>query len=297
MTLPSFLIIGAMKSGTTTLFEDLATHPDIFEPLDKEPGDLKSDDVLTPEGRAAYERHFQNCRPGQLAFEASTHYTQMPQWTGAAERARSLLGSDVRVLYIVREPVSRACSHHRHLVAAGLETPDMDEAVRINPLLIEYSRYATQLEPWIATFGTDQIRVIKFESYITDRATTAADIQAFLGLEPMPDLVATGTIANASKGKMIHTEGSRRVAHAPLYRKIVRPLTPRWLKRAAKRGLMRTAATDVIKPSVSTVQAILDATEDDVQRIAPLLHPAEPPGGRPWSKADAMSLARDPETT
>ena len=55
MTLPSFLIIGAMKSGTTTLHADLATHPSISTPDRKEPGDLNHDEVLTPEGRAAYE--------------------------------------------------------------------------------------------------------------------------------------------------------------------------------------------------------------------------------------------------
>ncbi len=297
MTLPSFLIIGAMKSGTTTLFTDLKTHPDVFAPLDKEPSCLADDDVLTPAGRAAYEKHFHGCKPGQLAFEASTHYTQNPKWTGAAARAHTLMGSGLRVLYIVREPVARACSHHRHLVAAGVENPDINEAVRTNPLLIEYSRYAMQLCPWLDVFGADHIRVIRFESYMNDRAAEAGAIQAFLGLTPRPELVQEGVIANASKGKRVHTGPSRVVAHAPVYRKLIRPLIPRWAKRLAKQGLMQPATTDVIGPSLQTVRTILEATDEDVRAIGPLLHPPLEQGVRPWPEEDALALARDPETS
>ena len=51
MRLPDFLIIGAMKSGTTGLFFDLCSHPRVFLPENKEPTRLASDDVLTTEGR------------------------------------------------------------------------------------------------------------------------------------------------------------------------------------------------------------------------------------------------------
>ena len=52
--LPDFLIIGAMKSGTTSLYADLKTHPSIFLPEDKEPSCLASDEVLTDAGQAPY---------------------------------------------------------------------------------------------------------------------------------------------------------------------------------------------------------------------------------------------------
>jgi hypothetical protein len=294
MTLPSFLIIGAMKSGTTMLFADFATHPDVLDPLDKEPGDLKSDDVLSQNGRSDYERRFPSCRDGQLTFEASTHYSQAPQWTGVACRARNVLGSDLRILYIVREPVARVCSHHRHLVANGAADPDINIAVRANPLFIEFSRYFRQLEPWLDVFGASQIRVIRFESYIANRAAACGDVQAFLGLDPRPDLILQSSVANASQGKLLHTSLSRVVGESRIYRNLVRPLIPAPLKRAAKQGLMRRSRGVVSGPSTATIRAVLDATAEDVRRITPLIHPVLPVGQLAWDESAAMKLAQKP---
>ncbi|MDG1837224.1 MAG: sulfotransferase [Phycisphaerales bacterium] len=293
MTLPSFLIIGAMKSGTTTLFQDLATHPDVADPLDKEPGDLKSDEVLSPHGLAAYQRQFSACKAGQQTYEASTHYTQRPRWTGAAARARTILGKDLRILYIVREPVARACSHHRHLVAAGEADTDINTVVRDNPLLIQYSRYFMQLEPWLQTFDRDQIKVIRFESYVADRPSAATDVQAFLGLSPRPDLVHKSSISNASEGKLMHTSFSDNIGNSPLYRSLIRPLIPARFKRAAKQRLMRRTSGSVDAPRSDTIRLILDATAEDTQRISSLISPSLPAGHMAWDETSAMKLTRD----
>ncbi len=54
MRLSDFLIIGPQKAGTTTLYRDLLANPAIFLPIDKEPGNLREDGVLTVAGRSAY---------------------------------------------------------------------------------------------------------------------------------------------------------------------------------------------------------------------------------------------------
>ena len=76
--LPGFLIIGAMKAGTTTLYHDLLTNPQVFFPLDKEPGNLASHDVLGEDGRGRYASIFKTARPDQICGEASTTYTKLP---------------------------------------------------------------------------------------------------------------------------------------------------------------------------------------------------------------------------
>jgi hypothetical protein len=293
MTLPSFLIIGAMKSGTTTLFQDLATHPDVIDPLDKEPGNLNSDEVLSPLGLAAYQRRFPTCKAGQQAYEASTYYTMRPQWTGAAARSRTVLGKDLRILYIVREPVARACSHHRHLVAAGKADPDINVVVRDNPLLIQFSRYFMQLEPWLQAFDADHIKVIRFESYVENRQAAAADVHSFLGLNPRPDLVREATIANASDGKLLHTGISKTIGQSWVYRSLVRPLIPSRFKHVAKQGLMKRASRSVDGPRSDTIRLILDATAEDTQRISSLISPSLPAGRMAWDETSAMKLARD----
>ncbi len=114
MRLPDFLIIGAQKAGTTTLYRDLLANPAIFLPIDKEPGNLCEDDLLTDTGRSAYARHFANASTDQLCGEATTSHTKRPDVLGVPARARRLLGDKLKVIYLVREPISRIISHHHH---------------------------------------------------------------------------------------------------------------------------------------------------------------------------------------
>ena len=285
MALPSFLIVGAMKAGTTSMFDDLRTHPGVFGPADKEPGNLCRDDVLTPEGLRAYERLFEHAG-GRACFEASTYYTMLPVHKGVAERARRVLGDGLRVVYIVREPVARTVSHHLHALNAGDTPADIDRAVREDPRLIEYSRYAHQIEPWRATLGDERVCVVQFEHYVANRAQTAGLVQAFLGLDPRPDLIDPDRASNASGAKAVHTGLTRRVARSSAYRRLVRPLLPGGLKRRLGGAVMKAARTESAAPSAETVERILDATREDVRAIAGLVRTPVPAGGLLWDEGD-----------
>src|SRR5262245_34426917 len=86
---PDFLIVGAMKAGTTSLHRDLNLHPQIFLPEEKEPEGLCHDRVLSARGRRRYARLFRPSRAGQMRGEASTAYTKLPEWQGVPARARN----------------------------------------------------------------------------------------------------------------------------------------------------------------------------------------------------------------
>ena len=102
MRLPDFLIVGAQKAGTTSLYFDLLKNPAVFMPSDKELGNLLDDDVCTPPGRAAYAKRFRRARPDQLCGEATTSYTKLPDHPGVSDRARRVLRHAAR-----RNPPSR----------------------------------------------------------------------------------------------------------------------------------------------------------------------------------------------
>src|SRR5690606_18597197 len=129
LRLPDFLIIGAQKAGTTTLFRDLETHPQIAFSYHKEPHSLCYDQVLTPRGQRRYSDYFVHIKPGQICGEASTGYTRFPQFQGVAERALRVLGPDLRLIYIVRNPVDRVVSHHHHSVSEKGMPASVDDAV------------------------------------------------------------------------------------------------------------------------------------------------------------------------
>jgi hypothetical protein len=118
-------------------------------------------------------------------------------------------------------------------------------------------------------------------------------VQAFLGLNPRPDLVQKSSIGNASEGKLMHTAFSKNIGHSSLYRNLIRPLIPARFKRAAKQSLMKRASGSVNGPRSDTIRLILDATAEDTQRISSLISPSLPAGHMAWDETSAMKLARD----
>jgi len=228
-----------MKAGTTTLYRDLMTHPRVYFPLDKEPNNLCDDAVLTDHGRAAYAAHFRRARPDQLCAEASTAYTKIPVYTGAAERARRLLGPGLRAIYLVRDPVARIVSQHHHELTVGrLEViPDINEAVRRTPRYLDYSRYAMQVRPWIEAFGAMNVRIVPFEQYVRDRRGRVAELERFLGLDPRPDLVEAERVFNAADSKPGRTGRLAWLTHSGVYRTLVRPFVGQELRDRVRRAL------------------------------------------------------------
>lgn len=276
MNLPSFLIIGAMKCGTTSLYRDLEPHPDIYFPLDKEPADLISDDVASDEGLAHYASHFRDARPGQRIGEASTAYTKLPHIAGVPQRARAALGPDIRLIYIVRDPIDRLISHHRHEGAQGLLDPDPDKAIDADTGMVEYSRYAYQLEPWLEAFDRERLLVLRFEDYIADRPAGAARTAVHLGVEPRPDLVDAQRIYNKSDNKPIVRGGWRRVLHSPIYRRAVRPLLPINLRDRVRHALLPKADFQPLAPSRDLLGRLVDTFVPELERLRSMLGDVAP---------------------
>lgn len=241
MTLPSFLIIGAMKAGTTTLYEDLVNLPGIYMPPEKEPNDLAYPEAETPEGLARYEAKFAACPAGAIAGEASTAYTKRPTFEGVAERARKLLGPDLKLIYLTRDPVRRIVSQYHHLWGLSLEERPLNVAVLEDESYVAYSRYAWQLEPWRQVFPPDQILVLSFEEYIADRMSCLRRVCAFLRVEA--PAAVDETHRNASAGKRIVPRGSAwsRIGHSDFYMYRIKPLLPTSLRDRIKKLVLPQA--------------------------------------------------------
>ncbi len=292
MSLPSFLIIGAMKCGSTSLYRDLDTHPRVFFPIDKEPCNLCSDHVLTDEGQREYEAIFKRAAPDQLCAEASTDYTKLPDRPGVPERALRVLGLELRVIYLVRDPVKRIISHHYHEYSRGAMPADISDAVERFPELVNYSRYAMQLEPWIETLGADRVRVVRFEDFIADRAGVVGSVQAFLGLDPRPDLIEVDTIHNKSEAKPIARGPVGRLIHTRAYRSLIRPLAPAGLKGRLRRAMLPAAPPRPDPPGEELVKRIRSVLEVDWQRFEPHIHTKS--GGRQEGAFEADVLGVPP---
>lgn len=271
MRVPDFLIIGGMKCGSTTLYRDLMTNPRVYFPIDKEPESLCHDEVLTPVGRAKYAALFDGARPDQLCAEASTGYTKRPDIEGVAERAHEVCGPDLRVIYLVRDPVRRAVSHHYHEYSRGNMPRSIDEAVRDFPALVNYSKFAMQLEPWLERFGTDRVRIVRFEDYVRDRAGGCTSLCGFLGIEPRPDLIEEEKVFNASENKPVMRGPWKLVAHNPLYRRLIRPLMPVGLKDRVRGTVLPKAPPRPEPPTPQTEAWIREQVREDQARLTAMM--------------------------
>jgi hypothetical protein len=260
--LPSFLVIGAMKAGSTTLYEDLRSVPGIFLP-DKELGRLAEPNLSA----RSYTKLFAAANTGDVLGEVSTDYAKLPQSAGVVDNVRRVVGDDLRLVYIVRNPVDRTVSHHHHWLARRITDPSIDVAIRSDDRLIDFSRYAMQLEPWLELVGADRVWMIQFERYVEDRAGTIATLTNFLGLPAPPASRPLDTVHNASTSRRRAVGLSGRVGRSPVYRRLVRPRLPQPVRRGLGRALLPEPVPRPAPPSEETVDLILARTAADCARL------------------------------
>jgi hypothetical protein len=180
--LPNFLIIGAMKGGTTSLFHYLREHPQVFTPSFKAP-EFFAGRAHTGRGLDWYRKLFAACPAEAVAVgEASNVYTKYPTYAGVPQRIAEHI-PEARLIYVVRDPIARMRSHYQHRVTEGREKAPFEQAVFENSIYLDYSKYAMQLEQYLEHFPRQQILVITSEALRSDRAVTVERVYRFLGVD------------------------------------------------------------------------------------------------------------------
>lgn len=202
--LPSALIIGAQKGGTTSLFSYLLQHPDVLPPFRKE---VHYFDLHYRAGVRWYRGHFpysHRLRGGSITLEASPYYLVHPL---VPQRVAQLL-PNVKLIALLRNPVDRALSHYQHEVRGGRESLSFAEALAREPerLAGEVARletepeyysynhhrysyvhrglYLKQLLRWTRHFPRAHLLILQSERLFRDPAGTTAAVHQFLGLSP-----------------------------------------------------------------------------------------------------------------
>jgi len=173
----------------------------VFMPADKEPACLCDDEVLTERGRERYAGLFTGAKEEQICGEASTDYTKWPQFAGVPRRALEVLGPEVRLIYLVRNPIKRMISQHHHMWNNGKVGPDIDREIRENLIFLSWSSYASQAERWLEVFGAERLRIIRFEDYVQAREETIARLCPWLGIEHATGVIREEVIHNRSADK------------------------------------------------------------------------------------------------
>ena len=179
--LPTFLVIGAMKAGTTSLYHYLAAHPDVYMATVKEL-DFFVEAANWDRGTDWYRKQFDDARGATAIGEASTAYTKYPVVPGVPERIAGVI-PDCRLIYVLRDPIDRIRSHYQHRVAIGTERAPLEEAVIEDPVYLASSRYAAQIERYLERFPREQLLLITSEHLRSDRAETMRRVFRFVGVD------------------------------------------------------------------------------------------------------------------
>jgi hypothetical protein len=197
--LPQAVILGAQKSGTSSLHYYLVQHPGVVAPLRKE---VHYFDLNLARGETWYRAHFGLAGEPGLSVDSSPYYLFHP---AVPARLRALL-PEARLIVLLRDPVRRAYSHYWHERDKGRETLGFEAAIDAEPARVDADharlargevevsgahqhftylargRYAEQLERWFALFPRERLLVLRFEDLVRDPLAVLNQTLAFLGL-------------------------------------------------------------------------------------------------------------------
>jgi hypothetical protein len=256
-----------MRSGTSTLYRFLDTHPDIFMSPVKEPGSLAYDTVLAESGRKDYARYFKMARGESHRGEASTCYSKRPDYDACAENAFRVLGANTRIIYLVREPVSRIRSQYEHERNEGLTGLSFDDAVKRFPRYINYSRHYYQSQPWLELFGPENVLFLSFHHMKAEPQKFAAALLEFLGLTvPFPNRLAE-IHANRSAGSKKLPGAVRTHILSRSQYQTIKPFVPKVLRRGARALLARETRSWRPEINSETVDYIYQSLYDDLNQF------------------------------
>lgn len=190
--LPDFLLIGAQKSGTTSLFHYLMEHPEVaVNPRRRKEMYFFNKDY--EKGMSFYRRYFPLNYVEGLVGEGSTVYLHTRE---VPERVAASL-PDIRLVAVLREPAARAVSHYYHHVQRGREQRPIDEAFA--PALMKRWRggdledglsfrylnngyYVEHLRNWLKYFSREQLCIVQSEEMFLEPQRVYQHICRFLGL-------------------------------------------------------------------------------------------------------------------
>lgn len=231
--LPNFLVIGAMKAGTTSLHRYLRAHPQVFMPEEKELHFFVAERHWG-RGQCWYEAQFSEAAGAVAVGEASPTYSMHPEFSGVPDRVAELL-PDVRLVYCLRHPIERMRSHYLHELEKGRERAPIDRALATDPRYLDTSRYAMQLEQYLARFSAEQILIITAEQLRRDRTATVRRVLRFLGVDAgWPDSRLLDPEYHRTSNKRVRRPLAEAALRVPGTRAVVR-LVPGPVRRLASR--------------------------------------------------------------
>ena len=178
--LPTLIVIGAQKCGTSALHAYLGAHPEISMSRPKEL-DFFIAERTWSRGLGWYTRHFDRAYP--VRGESSPNYTAYPTWSGVPRRMAEVV-PEARLIYLVRDPLDRIASQWIHNWSIRRENALPAIALLRRSTYVDRSRYMFQLDQFLACFPREHVLVLDQRALRDDRIETLQQVFGFVGVDP-----------------------------------------------------------------------------------------------------------------
>lgn len=286
---PDFLIIGAYKSGTTSLLDYLGQHPQVFLPALQEPNffayppgtesastrpEVERDTAYRrPRTRtqAQYDALFVDAPATALIGECSPEYMRSEHACGRIAAA----APHVKLLAVLRNPVDRAYSDYQAFVRDGLEPEPFATAIKrpygtdSGTQYVATGFYGAQLRPYYSAFPAGQIKVILTSDLVGNGPATLREVGDWLGLDTHgwdPDVSTirnvSGRPANAVVGTAYQLRRRLRPWLKPWFPPQLQRVADQWLTRGLRREAMdlatRARLVDVYRDDIILLERLID---------------------------------------
>ena len=264
---PNFIVIGAARSGTTSLFQYLDPHPEVYMSQVKELN-FFSNESYWNRGFDWYEARFQSADGVRAVGEASTSYTKAPFTPDVVKRIHDY-SPDMRLIYVVRDPIDRYVSHFLKRTQTGVETRPFEATLKDleQEACAWQGRYHYQLQQYLTRFPREQIRVISMDDLKTNPGPVVHDLYRFLGVDP--DFKATDFSKVHNANERIVRKSRLGLGILSFYRSHIEHREwPFRIKKQFSR-LADLGGTPVTKPALddSQFRALQAFYEDDARRL------------------------------
>lgn len=251
------MVIGSMKSGTSSLFDLLAQHPAVCAAVAKEPEFFSE-----AQGHRVDVERYEDLYPfdptvHSLCLEASTGYTKYPEEVGVAERIRAY-GLRPRFIYIVRDPIERIVSQYNFGL---MNDADWRSETLGGAYALEVSSYHLQLSRFLDVFpDRSRYYVVDFDDLKRAPVELAASVFAWLGLDPYA--VTAAPPRNATQAR---SEAELKLVRSPVHR--LRHLLPQSVRDGLKTVLRARGAPATREPTEAEAAELRAALHEDMLRF------------------------------
>ena len=289
MTMPNFLIIGAMKAGTTALYTYLEQHPQVYMSPVKEPNFFAFEDermgFLAPQDQEginrtsvtdieAYRALFKGVTNEVALGEASHWYLYSPKAPG---RIRHHI-PDAKLIAVLRDPVERAYSQFLHFVRDGQEplsdfalaVQEEERRIRNNWAFGRYASrgfYHAQLKRYFDAFDRRQIKVYLYEDLSADPVGVIQDIFRFIGVDEafVPEMSVKPNVSGVPRNRTLHALLTR----PQRIKAVLQPHLPAGVLRLASDLRDRNLAKPQLAPEVR--RQMIEMYREDILKLQDLI--------------------------